>query len=70
MRKDEIPAPLLPLFLTVEAVRHRARRVAEAEDLGGLSIELALLIGVLIVAAGAVVLAVTDVIGNDVKGIH
>jgi hypothetical protein len=67
MRSKEIPAPLIPLFLAVMAVKDRARRVRRSEDLGALSLEMALLVACLVAVAAIVVGVITAAV-NKHKG--
>ncbi|MEZ0067162.1 Flp pilus assembly protein TadG [Streptacidiphilus sp. MAP12-20] len=70
MRTKEIPAPLVPLFLAVAGVRDRARRVSRTDDLGALSLEMALLVACLVIVAGFVVVAITNAVNAHKGGIH
>jgi hypothetical protein len=64
-RPRHVPDALLPVLMAGQVLRHRAHRAAAArrqQDRGALSIELALLVIVLILAAGIVVAAITNLV--------
>lgn len=71
-RRRQVPDSLLPVLMAGHVLRHRAHRLTAAgrgRDKGALSIELALLVLVLILAAGLVVAAITNLVTSKANQI-